>query len=63
MGVCIVPNELRIALEVALDVALKDAPPGAAAERGILYKQLLSYWNEHGVIPEFKIELVNEEGA
>jgi hypothetical protein len=38
-----------------LDAALADAPEDAKADREFLRGQLLAYFNEHGVIPDFKI--------
>lgn len=51
----IVPNALRDRINEAIDIALIECP-GAKCERDELYQQLLEYFNEHGVIPEFKIQ-------
>jgi hypothetical protein len=51
----IVPDALSDAINAALDKAIR-ACPGAASERDALYQQLLSYYDEHGVIPEFSLE-------
>jgi uncharacterized protein YutE (UPF0331/DUF86 family) len=50
----IVPESLRMAIESALDAAIA-ACPCADADRTELYSQLLAYFDEHGVIPEFLI--------
>ena len=52
--IVIVPNELRDAINRALDCALEDCPE-AERDRESLYHQLLEYFDEHGSIPEFKI--------
>lgn len=59
MIVCIVPNSLRDQINEAIDCTLIECP-GAECVRDELYKQLLEYFDEHGVIPEFKIQRKNE---
>lgn len=54
MRLVIVPNVLRDAIFAKLDAAIA-ACPEAAAERETLYEQLLAYYDEHGVIPEFTV--------
>lgn len=51
----IVPNYLANALNAKLDAEI-EKHPGAAKDRDELYSQLLSYVNEHGVIPDFSLE-------
>jgi hypothetical protein len=51
---CIVPNELRDAINAKLDIAIA-ACPDAAKERYALYNQLLAYFDEHGEIPDFDL--------
>ena len=51
----IVPDDLREAIEARLDEAIASCPD-AAADRDELYRQLLSYFHEHGVIPNFSLE-------
>lgn len=50
----IVPNTLRDAIHRKLDeqIALN---PDAEKDREPLYSQLLDYFNEHGVIPDFSL--------
>lgn len=50
----IVPDSLRAAINARLDAAIA-ACPEAAADREALYGQLLAYFDEHGVIPDFTI--------
>jgi len=52
--ILIVPNELRNAINRALDDAMAECPE-AECERNVLYKQLLAHFDEHGVIPQFTI--------
>lgn len=51
----IVPNYIADAINAKLDAAIA-ACPEAAKEREVLYEQLLGYFNEHGIIPEFHIQ-------
>lgn len=51
----IVPNCLRDEINKAIDAALVDHPD-AAADREMFFDTLLSYFNEHGHIPQFKLE-------
>jgi hypothetical protein len=51
----IVPDCLANAINAKLDAALVHAPPEALACRRHLYCQLLTYFNEHGIIPEFTV--------
>ncbi len=53
--IVVVPNALRDAINDVLDRAIAECP-GAATERDALYEQLLAYFDEHGVIPDFTIE-------
>ena len=50
----IVPNVLRDAINEKLDLALKECPE-AASGREYFYQRLLQYFDEHGILPEFKI--------
>lgn len=54
MQLFIVPNELRDAIYAKLDAEIAKWPD-AAKDREALYEQLLAYFNEHGVIPEFSL--------
>lgn len=50
----IVPNELRDAIYEQIDAQIKEnheLTPG----REEIYGQILEYYNQHGVIPKFKI--------
>lgn len=50
----IVPNYLSQAINAKLDEAIA-ACPDAEKDRETLFQQLLTYVNEHGVIPEFSL--------
>lgn len=54
MRLVIVPNELRDAINQKLDAALAKYPE-AAQGREELYSQLLSYFDEHGALPDFTL--------
>jgi len=51
----VVPNELRDAINVKLDAALAGHPEATEKDRRVLYGQLLSYFNEHGCLPDFTV--------
>jgi len=51
----IVPNSLRNAIMEKLDAAIRQCPD-AEKDRDVLYHQLLDYFNEHRVIPEFSVK-------
>jgi hypothetical protein len=53
--IVIVPNSLNAAINEKLDAAIAGCP-GAEKDREILYGQLLDYFNEYGVIPDFTIK-------
>ncbi len=55
----IVPDTLRNAIDAKLDAAIAQCPD-AAKDRTHLYNQLLSYFNEHGVLPEFTLSKRDE---
>lgn len=50
----IVPDSLRDAINAKLDAALAEVPD-AAPDRDLFYEQVLSYFNQHGVLPDFSI--------
>jgi hypothetical protein len=50
----IVPNSLRDAINAKLDAAIAEVPD-AEKDREILYGQLLDYFDEHGVVPDFSL--------
>lgn len=50
----IVPDSLSAAINARLDAEIAKVPD-AVKDRDILYGQLLSYFNEHGSIPEFSL--------
>lgn len=50
----IVPNYVRDAINKALDRAIAECPD-AAYERGVLFDQLLAYFDEHGAVPKFTL--------
>ena len=55
----IVHNELRNAINKAIKEAWSRAPDTPdeipEEERGALFSQILTYYDEHGVIPDFSI--------
>jgi hypothetical protein len=51
----IVPDSLRDAINAKLDAEIAKHPD-AAADREILYGQLLDYFNALGVLPDFTLE-------
>ena len=51
----IVPDSLRLAIDAKLDAAIA-AVPDAAKDREHLYHELLCYFDDHGVLPEFSLE-------
>lgn len=57
----VVPNSLADAINAKLDLAIA-ACPEAAKDREVLYGQLLEYFDEHGVIPDFSLQK-NEASA
>lgn len=50
----IVPNSLSAELYRRIDAEIAKVPD-AAKDREALYRQLLAYFNEHGVIPDFAL--------
>jgi hypothetical protein len=50
----IVPNFVSEAINAKLDKALKDCPE-AEKKRSSLFSQLLSYFDEHGELPDFTL--------
>jgi hypothetical protein len=51
----IVPNALHDAINKRLDAAIAECPD-AAIDREALYAQLVAYFDEHGCIPDFRVE-------
>ena len=61
-GMLIVPNDLRDAIYHSIDEKLTALQAGMVeAERERLYHELLQYWDDHGVIPEYVLTLLGEE--
>lgn len=56
----IVPNHLSNAIYQRVDAAIEKVPD-AAPDREHFYSVLLSHFNEHGVIPEFSLEKLQEK--
>ena len=50
----IVPNVLSEAINKRLDAAFAEVPE-ARKDRDVFYHQLLDYFNEYGVVPEFDL--------
>lgn len=55
MTLVVVPESLHNAITAVLDEALAGLPD-AEKDRDHLYRQLLGYFHEHGVLPSFTIE-------
>jgi hypothetical protein len=55
MMVLIIPNYVADAINAKLDIALAECPE-AVGDRDALYHQLLGYFDEHGVIPNFSLQ-------
>ena len=51
----VVPNELHAAINVAIDTAL-DGRQCDEASREHIYRTILAYVDEHGVLPEFSLQ-------
>ena len=51
----IVPNYIADAINANLDAAFAECPE-AAKDREVLYGQLLDYFDEHCVIPDFNLK-------
>lgn len=56
----VIPNSLREAINAKLDEQIRLAPD-AEKDRETLFRQLVDYFDEHGVIPDFS--LVKKETA
>ena len=50
----IVPNHLSDQINAKLDTAIAEVPD-AEKDREMLYHQLLGYFHEHGIIPDFTL--------
>ena len=55
MKCVIVPDSLSHAIYAKVDAAIALAPD-AAPDREYFYERLLSYFDEHGVIPDFELK-------
>lgn len=51
----IVPNSLHDEINAKLDIAIAKVPD-AEKDREVLYQQLLEYFDEHGVVPDFELQ-------
>ena len=58
MPMVIVPDTLRDVINAKLDAAF-ELTPYAEKDRDALYRQLVHYFYEHGVIPEFSVVLTS----
>jgi len=54
MSIVIVPNYLCDEINAKLDSAIAECP-GAEKDRDELFRMLLAYFDEHGVIPDFSL--------
>jgi len=56
MSIIIVPNELRDAINKKLDEAIVTCTEKITTEnREFFYRELLAYFDEHGIIPDFSL--------
>jgi len=55
MALCIVPNDLSDAIYKKIDEQLVDHP-ALVKHREEIYKDLLSYFDEYGKIPNFSLQ-------
>ena len=55
MQMLIIPNVLSDAINTKLDAAILKCPE-AGKDRDKLYQQLLEYFDEYGIIPDFELE-------
>lgn len=55
MRTVIVPNVIRDKINAKLDAAFARVPD-AAKDRDELYQTLLSYFDQHGVVPDFELQ-------
>lgn len=60
MSFVIVPNVLSRAIYAKIDAELRRVPD-AAPNREAFYRQLVAFYNEHGYVPEFSLEKLNDE--
>lgn len=51
----IVPDYVSDEINAKIDAAIEEVPD-AAPDREVFYDQLLSYFNQHGVVPDFTLE-------
>jgi hypothetical protein len=54
MRIVVVPNQVRDAINKAIDEKL-DGRPISAEEREDVYNALLAYFDDHGCIPDFDL--------
>lgn len=50
-----VPNALRDQINAALDLALKDWLEHTLRDRDVLYREVLAYFNDYGMVPDFSV--------
>jgi hypothetical protein len=60
MSFVIVPDYLAEKIYRLVDEEIAKYPP-AAPDRELIYSQILGYFNEHGVIPDFSLK-ANPQG-
>ncbi len=60
MSTVIVPNYVSDAIYSKIDAQLKLVPE-LEKNRENIFQELLIYFNEHGVIPDFKLERVGDK--
>lgn len=51
----VVPNYIGDAIDAALDAEIAKAPD-AAKDREVFRSQLIEYFAEHGVVPDFSLQ-------
>lgn len=59
MSIVIVPDSLSEAIYKKIDEQLEKVPEARSIRKEI-FQNLLNYYNEHGVIPDFTLELTNQ---
>lgn len=53
--IVLVPQHVTAAIDRALDAKLKDWPDHTERDRAVLHKEILTWYYDHGEIPDFEI--------
>lgn len=62
MGICIVPNYLSEFIYAEIDARLERCPE-LTLHREDVYRDLLTYYDEHGCIPDFELKVTEAAGG